>query len=76
MKRRILTLAVIASTRFPPRYPRSAGPLDGITKQWTFAHNMAGGQTSEIVVFRFWHQLAVGRRHRRRRRAQCRPTAA
>jgi DNA-binding beta-propeller fold protein YncE len=50
MKRRILTLAVIASLA-PAALPAVAGPLDGITKQWTFTHNIGAGQTSEIVSF-------------------------
>lgn len=50
MKRSILSLAVVA-TLAPFALPAIAGPLSGIAKQWTFAHNLGAGQTSEIVSF-------------------------
>ncbi|KAF0162532.1 MAG: hypothetical protein FD157_3892 [Rhodocyclaceae bacterium] len=50
MKRSILSLA-IAAALLPVALPASAAPLSGIAKQWTFSHNLAGGQTSEIVSF-------------------------
>lgn len=53
MKRSILSLA-IAATLAPFALAASAGPLSGITKEWTFTHSVnptTGGQTSEIVAF-------------------------
>jgi hypothetical protein len=50
MKRSILSLA-IAATLAPFALPASAGPLSGITKEWTFSHALGAGQTSEIVAF-------------------------
>jgi len=50
MKRRILSLA-IAAALIPAALPAAAGPLSGIAKQWTFSHNLAGDQTSEIISF-------------------------
>jgi DNA-binding beta-propeller fold protein YncE len=51
MKRSILSLAIAAALAPLALSASAAGPLAGITKQWTFTHNMAGGQTSEIVSF-------------------------
>jgi hypothetical protein len=50
MKRSILSLATAAALA-AFALPAAADSLSGIAKQWTFTHNLAGGQTSEIVSF-------------------------
>jgi hypothetical protein len=50
MKRSILSLA-IAAALLPVALPAAAESSLGFSKEWTYTHNLAAGQTSEIVAF-------------------------
>jgi hypothetical protein len=49
MKKNLLAAAIAAA--LIPVTASAAGPLSSITKEWTYTHNMASGQTSEIPAF-------------------------
>lgn len=49
MKKNLLAAAIAAA--LIPVTASAAGPLASITKEWTYTHNMASGQTSEIPAF-------------------------
>jgi hypothetical protein len=49
MKKTLLAAAIAAA--LIPVTASAAGPLASITKEWTYTHNLASGQTSEIPAF-------------------------